>query len=45
MAEIATSPATGHTVLYVDGIERSLQEVSKLLAPTVAHRIDSTLGV
>ncbi|HLG86581.1 MAG TPA: hypothetical protein VKZ79_05225 [Alphaproteobacteria bacterium] len=38
LAEIVMSPATGRTVLRVDGAERSLQDISKLLAPGMADR-------
>ena len=37
-AEIVTSPVTGRTVLRVDGVERSLQDISKLLVPESAAR-------
>lgn len=37
-AEIVTSPTTGRAVLRVDGVERSPQDISKLLAPAVAAR-------
>ena len=37
-AEIVNSPTTGRTVLRVDGVERSLQDISKLLAPSMTGR-------
>ena len=37
-AEIVTSESTGRMVLRVDGVERSLQDISRLLAPSSAAR-------
>ena len=37
-AEIITSPSTGRMVLRVNGVERSLQDISRLLAPRAANR-------
>jgi len=42
-AEIVTSAETGHTVLRVDGVERSPQDITKLLAPALARRVEAPL--